>query len=148
MKQLTRRKKIIVYRNTDNKKTIVDTIEEAIEITGCTKNYIRLSATKANHYSNRSDDWQPLTYRGTIRKLTNKPLYRFEYVEPVLVIAKPAFDAEITEHQFKSYFKAIKTIGCAESTFYKHKKLNVKHIVDKQKRVWLLEWMENNNDNN
>ena len=148
MKQLTRRKKIIIYRNTDNKKAIVETIEEAMQATGCSENYIRLSATKPNHYSNRSDDWQPTTFRGTIRKKTIKPLYRFEYVEPVLVVARPMFDAEIKEHQFKSYFKAFKTIGCAESTFYKHKKLNIKHIVDKQKRVWLLDWKENQNEHN
>jgi hypothetical protein len=147
MKQLTRRKQIVIYRNTDNKKAIVDTIEEAMAVTGCTENYIRMSCKKANHYSNRSDDWQPTTFRGTIRKQTIKPLYRFEYVEPVLIVARPAFDADIKEHHFKSYFKAIKTIGCAESTFYKHKKLKIKHIVDKQKRVWILEWMENSNGN-
>ncbi len=148
MKPLTRRKQIIIYRNTDNKKTIVDTIEEAMEITGCTENYIRMSCKKENHYSNRSDDWQPLTYRGTVRKQTKKPLYRFEYVEPVLVIARPAFDSEIKEYEFKSYYKAFKTIDVPEATFYKHKKLNIKHLVDRKKRVWLVDWKENTNDNN
>lgn len=148
MKQLTRRKKIIIYRNTDNKKAVVETIEEAMNATGCTENYIRLSATKANHYSNRSDDWQPTTFKGTLRKKTIKPLYRFEYVEPILVVARPMFEAEIKEYQFKSYFKAFKTIGCAESTFYQHKKMNIKHIVDKQKRVWLIDWKENENELN
>lgn len=142
MTQVSRRKKIIIYRNTDNKKMIVDTIEEAMEITGCKENYIRNSAKKANHYSNKSDDWTPLTFRGTVRKQTMKPLYRFEYVEPVLVSAKPTFDSEIKEFEFKSYYKAIKTIGCAESTFYKHKNANIKYITDKQKRVWILDWKE------
>ena len=146
MKQLTRRKQIIIYRNTDNKRAVVETIEEAMEITGCTENYIRNSAKKANHYSNKSDDWQPLTSRGTPRKQTVKPLYRFEYVEPVLLTAKPTFDSEIKEFEFKSYYKAIKTIGCAESTFYKHKSANIKHITDKQKRLWILDWKELKNE--
>ena len=140
MSQLTREKKVIIYRNTDNKKVIVNSIQEAMEATGCTHNYIRLSATKPNHYSNRSDDWQPTTTKGELRKNTIKPLYRFEFVEPILVVARPMFDSDIKEFSFKSYYKAIKTIGCSESTFYAHKKNNIKHIIDKNKRLWMIEW--------
>jgi hypothetical protein len=139
-KKLSREKKVIIYRNTDSKKVIVDSIKEAIEATGCTQNYIRLSATKPNHYSNKSDDWQPTTTKGELRKQTIKPLYRFEFIEPILVVARPMFESEIKEFSFKSYYKAIKTIGCSEATFYTHKKKNMKYIVDKQKRLWTLEW--------
>ena len=144
MKMLTRKKKVIIYRNTDNKKAIVESIQEAAKSTGCTINYIRLSATKPNHYSNRSDDWQPTTTTGELRKQTIKPLFRFEFIEPILVIAKPMFDSEIKEFNFKSYYKAIKTIGCSDSTFYAHKKNNVKYIIDKKKRLWTLEWRNEN----
>ena len=140
MKPLTRKKKVVIFRNTDNKRAEVDSIQEAAKITGCSTNYIRLSATKPNHYSNRSDDWQPTTTTGDLRKQTIKPLYRFEFIEPVLVVARPMFDSDIKEFSFKSYYKAIKTIGCSDSTFFMHKKNNVKYIIDKQKRLWTLEW--------
>lgn len=142
MKPLSRQKRIRIFRNTDNKQTEVDTIEEAMAITGCTANYIRRSATIPNHYSNRSDDWQPTTINGELRTKTFKPLFRFEYIEPVLLTARPMFDSEIKEFNFKSYYKAVKTIGCAESTFYLHKKNNMKFIIDKDKRLWQIEWKE------
>ncbi len=148
MKMLTRKKQVIIYRNTDNKKAIVESIQEAAKATGCSINYIRLSATKPNHYSNRSDDWQPTTTTGELRKQTIKPLFRFEFIEPILVIAKPMFDSEIKEFNFKSYYKAIKTIGCSDSTFYAHKKNNVKYIIDKKKRLWTLEWRNENEGTN
>lgn len=143
MNKLTRKKKVIIIRNVDNKRAEVESIQEAIRVTGCTANYIRLSATKPNHYSNRADDWQPTTTLGELRKNTIKPLYRFEFVEPVLLVARPMFDSEIKEFFFKSYYKAIKTINCSESTFYSHKKNKVKHIIDKNKRIWVLEWRNN-----
>ena len=140
MNKLTREKKVIIYRNTDNKKVIVNSIQEAMEATGHSSNYIRLSATKPNHYSNKADDWQPTTLSGKLREQTVKPLYRFEFIEPVVVIARPMFDAIIKEFSFKSYYKAVKTIGCSEATFYLHKKKNIKYIIDKNKRLWTLEW--------
>lgn len=142
MKKLTRQKKIRIFRNTDNKQTEVETIEEAMAITGCTETYIRKSATNPNHYSNKADDWQPTTLDGTIRTKTIKPLFRFEYVEPILLTATPMFDSDIREFSFKSYYSAVKTIDCAESTFYLHKKNNMKFIIDKQKRLWKIDWKE------
>lgn len=142
MKPFTKQKRIKIFRNTDNKQTEVDTIEEAMAITGCTANYIRRSATNPLHYSNRADDWQPTTLEGNIRTKTIKPLFRFEYIEPVLLKAWPMFDSDTLEFEFKSYYKAIKTIGCAESTFYLHKKNNTNHIIDKQRRLWRIEWKE------
>jgi len=103
-----------------------------------------LSATKPNHYSNKADDWQPTTTTGDLRKQTIKPLYRFEFVSPLLLVARPMFDSDIKEFEFKSYYKAIKTIGCSESTFYAHKKANVKFIIDKNKRLWSIDWKVNN----
>jgi hypothetical protein len=141
---LTRKKKVVIIRNIDNKRAVVESIQEASTVTGCTKNYIRLSATKPNHYSNKADDWQPTTTIGNLRKQTIKPLYRFEFVTPILLVARPMFESEIKEFEFKSYYSAIKTIGCSESTFYAHKKNNIKHIIDKNKRFWKLEWSENN----
>lgn len=138
--KLTRKKKVAIIRNVDNKRAIVDSIQEASKVTGCTHNYIRLSATRPNHYSNKADDWQPTTSMGELRKQTIKPLYRFEFILPVLVVARPMFDSEIKEFEFKSFYKAVRVINCSESTFFAHKKNNVKFIIDKQKRLWSLEW--------
>jgi len=144
MMALTRKKKVVIIRNIDGKRAEVESIQEASKATGCTANYIRLSATRPNHYSNKSDDWQPTTTLGELRKQTIKPLYRFEFVTPVLLTARPMFDSEIKDFEFKSYYKAIKTIGCSESTFYAHKKNNVKFIIDKNKRLWSIDWKANN----
>lgn len=140
---VTRKKKVIIIRNVDGKRAEVDSIQEAVKATGCTANYIRLSATRPNHYSNKADDWQPTTTLGDLRKQTIKPLYRFEFVMPVLLVARPMFDSEIKEFEFKSFYKAIKTIGCSESTFYAHKKYNIKFIIDRSKRLWSIDWLGN-----
>jgi hypothetical protein len=142
MKPFSKQKRIRIFRNTDNKQTEVDTIEEAMSITGCNANYIRRSATNPLHYSNRADDWQPVTLEGNLRTKTPKPLFRFEYIEPVLLTAWPMFESDITRFDFKSYYSAIKTINCAESTFYLHKRNNMKYIIDKNKRLWKIEWKE------
>jgi len=141
---LSRKKKVIIIRNIDNKRAEVDSIKEASRITGCSSNYIRLSANNPAHYSNRADDWQPTTIYGELRKQTIKPLYRFEFVMPVILVARPMFESDIKEFEFRSCYKAIKTINCNESTFYSHKKKNIKFLIDKDKRLWSIDWIANN----
>jgi len=145
MPEFKKAKKVIIYRNTDDKKVIVDSIKEASEVTGCPIGYIRRSAKTSNHYSNNAEDWSPMTQDGDLKKNQTKPLYRFEYIEPLVVTATAMFDCEIKTYRFTSSYGAIKTIGCNHSTFFDHKKKKINYIVDKQKRLWMLEWPEGDN---
>lgn len=142
MNKFSKQKKVLIFRLSDGKKKLVNSVEEAVEITGCTRDYIRLSATNEKHYSNLSDNWQPLTSRGKVRTKTVKPLYRFEYVNDPIIRAYPMFAHTVSNYEFTSHYAAIKQLNCSQSTYFDHLKRLIPYIIDKEKRLWKIDWLE------
>jgi len=113
----SRNKQIKVIRKNDNSEVVVNSIAEAVELTGLSEGTVRGSLDNPFHYSHMNNVEPPVTARGTLRKRVLTCAYEFEYIYPTVVSLVSTVDG--TKCDYSSHHKAIASLGVGKSTYYR-----------------------------